>query len=146
MNRCCLVGRLTADPDVIYTQNQLAICSCTLAVDRGISKEDREAGKQSADFIRLKFFGKTAENFGKFHSKGSQVAVEGRIQSGSYKNQNGDTVYTTDVVVDRFTFVGSKNDRQSAPQGTQGTYVPNQPQNDPQYDGFSQLDSEDIPF
>lgn len=146
MNKVCIIGRLTADPELRYTQSQLPVCSGTVAVNRNITKEQREAGAQTADFIRFIIFGKQAEVFQKYHFKGSQVAFEGRIQTGSYEDKDGKKVYTTDVVVERFDFVGSKSDRQSAPQGTQGTYVPNQPQNDPQLDGFMAVSDSEVPF
>lgn len=110
MNVVVLVGRLVRDPEIRYTNSQMPICSATLAVDRQVSRDRANEGQQTADFIRITLFGKQAETFQKYLTKGRQVAVEGRIQTGSYKNQNGDTVYTTDVVVNRFDFIGSRND------------------------------------
>lgn len=110
MNVVVLVGRLVRDPEIRYTNSQMPICTATLAVDRQVSRDRANEGQQTADFIRITLFGKQAETFQKYLTKGRQVAVEGRIQTGSYKNQNGDTVYTTDVVVNRFDFIGSRND------------------------------------
>ncbi len=119
-----------------------------MAVNRNISKEQRDAGAQTADFIRFTIFGKQAEVFQKYHFKGSQVAFEGRIQTGSYEDKDGKKVYTTDVVVERFDFVGGKSSGDNGSQGgyTSGSYTPNRPQNNPQYDGFMEIDSESVPF
>lgn len=113
-NIVLLIGRLTKDPDVRYTtQTQTAVATFTLAVNRPYSKE------KEADFIRIVVYGKPAENCGTYIKKGSLVGVQGRIQTGSYKKDNGDTVYTTDVVADRVEFLSPKSDsaEQSAPDG-----------------------------
>ena len=103
MNSVILIGRLTRDPELSYTPNQTEMCKFTLAVDRPkINGEDK-----GADFIRITVWGLQGDRCGKYLSKGRQVAVMGRIQTGSYKNRNGDTVYTTDVVADRVEFLGN---------------------------------------
>lgn len=102
MNSVVLMGRLVHDPKLVDV-NGTAICSFRLAVDK-------EYGKGEADFINCKAFSKTAENLTAYKHKGDAIALKGRIQTGSYKNKNGDTVYTTDVIADRIEFVGSKND------------------------------------
>lgn len=130
MNVVNLLGRLTKDPELRYA-GETAICNATLAVDRPA----RAGADKKTDFIRLVIFSRGAENFSKYMSKGKQVAVEGSIQTGSYQNQKGDTVYTTDVAVHRFHFVGSKNDSASVGQ-KQGVSVP---------EGFDAID-DDIPF
>lgn len=100
MNVVVLIGRLTRDPELRYIpETQNAVCTFTLAVDRPMSRE------KQADFIRITVFGRQAENCAKFITKGRQVAVEGRIQTGSYQNKNGDTVYTTDVIANRVEFL-----------------------------------------
>ena len=100
MNVVVLIGRLTRDPELRYIpETQNAVCTFTLAVDRPMSRE------KQADFIRITVFGRQAENCAKFITKGRQVAVEGRIQTGSYQNRNGDTVYTTDVIANRVEFL-----------------------------------------
>ena len=117
MNKVVLIGRLTRDPDVRMIEQgdkQLCITRYTLAVDRRFK---REGDEQTADFIRCVSFGKTAEFAEKYFKQGTKIAVEGRIQTGSYQNQEGQTVYTTEVVVELSEFAGSKND--SA--GQQGT-------------------------
>lgn len=104
MNSVILIGRLTKDPELSYTANQTAKCVFTLAVDRQKKSEE-------ADFIRITVWSSQAENCNKYLHKGSQCAVHGRIQTGSYKDRNGNTVYTTDVIADRVEFLGSKTPR-----------------------------------
>lgn len=104
MNSVVLIGRLTRDPEVRYTSNtQTAVCHFSIAVDR-----PRTQGReQTADFIRITVFGRQAENCGRYLAKGRQVAIQGRIQTGSYKNREGQTVYTTDVIANNVEFLGS---------------------------------------
>ena len=111
MNRVCLCGRLTKDPDVRYTQGAepMAIARYTLAVDR------RKKDENSADFISCVAFGKSAEFAEKYLHKGMKILVEGRIQTGSYTNKDGKKIYTTDVVVESTEFAESKNPAQQAP-------------------------------
>ena len=125
MNISVLIGRLTKDPEVRYTTgaNQTAVCNFTLAVDR--------IG-EGADFITCVAFGKTAENIGKFMSKGRQLAVRGHIQTGSYE-KDGQRRYTTDVIVERAKFVGSKNEEKPQEQ----MEIP---------EGFETIDESDVPF
>ena len=140
MNNVCLIGRLTRDPEIRDTQSGMAIATFTLAVDRQVSK-DKE---RQADFIRITVFGKQAETVDRYLSKGRQVAVHGRIQTGSYKDKEGRTVYTTDVIADRVEFLGSKNDYSETPDryshNDQGEY-----QNDDIPDSYSAVD-DDMPF
>ena len=106
MNSVVLIGRLARDPELSYTANtQTAICRFTIAVDR----PRRQGEDQGADFIRITVWGRQAETCDRYLSKGRQVAVMGRIQTGSYKNREGATVYTTDVVADRVEFLGGGN-------------------------------------
>lgn len=112
MNSIQLIGRLTRDPELKYTANTgNAMARFTVAVDRGLSKEKKAEAEQkkqpTADFIGCVCWGKTAELIGRYFNKGSQIALQGRIQTGSYEAQDGTRRYTTDVVVDRFEFVGS---------------------------------------
>lgn len=111
MNEVILIGRLTRDPETRYTQGQMALCNFTLAVDRPYSRNRRE-GDQTADFIRITVFDRQAENCSKYLTKGSQAAVQGRIQTGSYQDKDGKTIYTTDVVANRVEFLGSRNSSQ----------------------------------
>ena len=110
LNSVSLVGRLTRDPELNYTQSDLAVCKFTLAVDRSFKKD----GQQSADFPRIVCFGKTAENVGKFLGKGRLVAVAGRIQTGSYKNDEGRTIYITDVIADNVQFLDYAKDKKES--------------------------------
>lgn len=111
MNKVILMGRLTRDPDVRYSQgeNPLAIARYTLAVDRRFSRRDGGDGQQTADFISCKAFGKSGEFAEKYFRKGTKICVTGRIETGSYTNKDGVKVYTTEVVVEDQEFAESKN-------------------------------------
>jgi single-strand DNA-binding protein len=106
MNKVILMGRLTRDPEVRYSQgdNTSAVARFSLAVDRRFKKD----GDQTADFINCVAFGKTGEFIEKYGHKGTKFVVEGRIQTGSYTNKDGQKVYTTDVVVEQVEFAESK--------------------------------------
>lgn len=104
MNRVVLVGRLTKDPELRTTANGTSQTRFTLAVNRRISGQD---GQRDADFISCVAWRGTAETIAKYLKKGRELAIEGRIQTGSYDAQDGTKRYTTDVVVDNFTFIGS---------------------------------------
>ena len=108
MNKVILMGRLTRDAEVRYSQgdNSLAIARFSLAVDRRRKKDGEE---QTADFISCVAFGKTGEFLEKFGHKGTKFVIEGRIQTGSYTNKDGQKVYTTDVVVENAEFAESKS-------------------------------------
>jgi single-strand DNA-binding protein len=110
MNKVILVGRLTRDPEVRYSQaaEPLAVARYTLAVDRR-GRRDASNGDQTADFINCVAFGRTGEFAEKYLKKGTKIAVTGRIQTGSYTNKEGAKVYTTEVVVEEHEFVESKN-------------------------------------
>ena len=115
MNQVILIGRLARDPELSYTPNtQNAMCRFTIAVDRP-RRQGEDAG---ADFIRITVWGRQAETCDRYLSKGRQVAVQGRIQTGSYKNREGVTVYTTDVVADRVEFLGGGQGGQNGGQGS----------------------------
>jgi len=123
MNSVSLIGRISRDPEVRYTnsENAMAIAKFTLAVDRRFNKE-----QQSADFISCVAFGKTAEHIEKYWRKGMKMGATGRIQTGSYTNRDGQKVYTTDVVIEQVEFCESKG-QQTAPARNEGK----QPGNDP---------------
>ena len=129
MNNVVLIGRLTKDPEVKYIpQSETAVANFTLAVDRPMAKE------KTADFIRIVAFGKTAELCEKYLAKGRQVGIQGRIQTGSYENKNGDKVYTTDVIAERVEFLGKKDEEKDQEQSN----IP---------EGFATLDDdEEFPF
>ena len=133
MNKVILIGRLTKDVEVKYApQTQLAIARFSVACDRG---KDKSGNSKGADFPNCVAFGKTAENLEKYCGKGARVCVEGRWQTGSYKNNNGDTIYTNEMAVDRLEIIDWAN----STGGGQNT-----PQNQTP-SGFSEID-EDIPF
>ena len=101
MNSVILIGRLSRDPDVRYTQSQLAVARFTVAVDRP-PRSNQQGGEQpTADFIDVTAFGKTAEIIERFFTKGRWIGVQGRIQNNNYTNKDGVTVYTYQVVADR---------------------------------------------
>ncbi len=108
MNKVTLIGRLARDPEVRYSNGEqpMAIARYTLAVDRRMR---RDGGEQTADFISCVAFGKQGEFAEKYLHKGMKIAINGRIQTGSYKNRDGQTVYTTDVVIEDHEFVESRN-------------------------------------
>ncbi len=113
MNKVILMGRLTRDPEVRYSQgdNAMAVARYTLAVDRRFNRNNDE---QTADFINCVAFGKSGEFAEKYLHKGTKIAITGRIQTGSYTNKDGVKVYTTDVVVEDHEFAESKNSAGSA--------------------------------
>lgn len=140
MNNVVLTGRLVRDPELTYLQNEkhTAKTRFTLAINR-------EGQRDVADFVPIIVFGKQAENCNQYLGKGSLVAVNGRIQTGSYKNRDGQTVYTTDVFANNVEFLGTK----LAASGDQAQ-AKEQPQNAPQpaeppADGYEAIE-EDIPF
>ena len=119
MNRVILMGRLTRDAEIRYSQGEssTAIARFSLAVDRRFRKEGDE---QTAVFINCVAFGRTAEFMERFGRKGTKFVAEGRIQTGSYTNKDGQRVYTTDVVVESVEFAESK----SAASGSDGGFTP----------------------
>ena len=134
MNKVILIGRLCDEPDIKYN-NDLAIARYTLAVDRQFKKE----GENGADFIKCVAFGKNGQFAEKYLSKGKKIAIEGRIQTGSYENKKGEKVYTTDIIVNSQEFVESKSQekvtRQAPPQP--------QPKGDEE---FMDVDDSQLPF
>lgn len=151
MNKVILMGRLTKDPDVRYTQGNEPMCIAryTLAVDRKISRNSNNNGN-NADFIPCVCFGKTAEFVEKYLKKGTKMAVTGRIQTGSYTNRDGVKVYTTEVVVEDQEFAESKN----AQSNGQNKADKARAEQDASMDGFmdipdgmdEELDMDNLPF
>lgn len=140
MNKVILMGRLTRDAEIRYSQgeNSMAIARFSLAVDRRFRKD----GEQGADFINCIAFGKTAEFFERFGRKGTKFLIEGRIQTGSYTNKDGQKVYTTDVVVENTEFAESKSNNQSG-NSSQNNSMPSSD------DGFMNIPDgidEELPF
>ena len=141
MNRVNLIGRPTKDPELKYTQSGTAVCSFTLAVDRQF--KNKETGKKEADFIPIKVWNKAAENVVNYVVKGSLVAVCGRIQTGSYENNEGNRVYTTEVMADEVQFLESKKGSQSNEQSNNNEASGESKASD----GFIPIDDDDdIPF
>ena len=120
INRVVLVGRLTRDPELRTTGSGISVATFTLAVDRQYTNAQGERG---ADFISCVIWRKAAENFCNFTSKGSLVGIDGRIQTRSYDNKDGQRVYVTEVVVDNFALLESRKDREA--RGQNGGYTPN---------------------
>lgn len=140
MNNVILIGRLIKDVELRYTQSSNATYArFTIAVDRGMSKDKKQEaeanGQQTADFINIVVWGKQAENCKKFLKKGRNVAIQGRIQTGSYTAQDGSKRYTTEVWAERVQFIdwGEKKEDHTQPFG--------------QFDEISfETTNEDIPF
>lgn len=128
MNKVFLIGRLTKNPEIRYTSNNVPCCTFTLAVSRDYTNQD---GQREADFINIQVWRKQAENCDKYIGKGSLVAIEGKIQTRSYDTEMGQKRYVTEVVADNVQFLDSKKDGQQSGQvggpqsGTEtGTQVP----------------------
>ena len=105
MNKVFLIGRLTRDPELRYTSSNVATASFSIAVDRNFTNQN---GEREADFINIVVWRKQAENCKNYLTKGSQVAIDGRIQTRNYEGQDGKKVYVTEVVADNVQFLGSK--------------------------------------
>lgn len=147
MNKVILMGRLTRDPEIRYAQNENSTCiaNYTLAVDRRFK---RQGDEQTADFIRCVAMGRGGEFAEKYLHQGIKIVVEGRIQTGSYTNKDGQKIFTTDVMVESQEFAESK--AASAQNGNQNASAPTRPnvaQNDS--DGFMNIPDaieEELPF
>ena len=105
MNKVFLIGRLTRDPELRYTGNNTAVATFSLAVNRNFSNQN---GEREADFINIVVWRKQAENVKNYLTQGSQVAIDGRIQTRSYDDQQGQKRYVTEVIADNVEFLGSK--------------------------------------
>ena len=118
MNRVILLGRLARDPEVSYTQSAepLAVCRFAVAVDRPYSR-NRQENESTADFINCVCFGKRGESINQYFRKGNRIAVQGRLQVSNYTDQQGNKRYSTDVVVEDFEFVESRNERANSSEG-----------------------------
>ena len=106
MNKVFLIGRLTRDPELRYTGNNTAVASFSLAVQRNCANQQ---GEREADFFNITVWRKQAENVKNYLSQGSQVAIEGRLQTRTYDDANGQKRYVTEVVADNVEFIGSRN-------------------------------------
>ena len=128
MNKVFLIGRLTRDPELRYTGNNTAVATFSLAVNRNFSNQQ---GEREADFINIVVWRKQAENVKNYLTQGSQVAIDGRIQTRSYDDNNGQKRYVTEVVADNIRFLGSRNS------SAEGGSIPAQTSNNAE---------EDVPF
>ena len=132
MNEVILIGRLTRDPELKYSQKQVAFANFSIAIDR-----PKVGGKDSGvDYPKIVVFGKVAENCDKYLSKGSKVAIQGALQTGSYTNKDGRKIYTTNVVANKVEFLQTsgadfEEDQTPAPQAP---------------DGFEVVEGEEVPF
>ena len=154
MNKVILMGRLTKDPEVRYSQGEtpMAVARYTLAVDRRQARSNNN--EQTADFINCVAFGRAGEFAERYFRKGTKIAITGRIQTGSYTNKDGVRVYTTDIVVEEQEFAESKN----ASSGNEGGFQNGGYQNNGGYnrpapggagDGFMNIPDgidEELPF
>lgn len=139
MNNVALIGRLTRDPELRYIpQTETAVCSFTLALNRG---KDKNGNDKGADFPRIVTFGKTAENCEKYLAKGKKVAVVGSVHTGSFEDKDGKKIFTVDFYADRVEFLDRADKSESQDRGFKAE---DENQNIPE--GFAAMDDDDIPF
>ncbi|MDO5061877.1 MAG: single-stranded DNA-binding protein [Peptostreptococcaceae bacterium] len=131
MNVCILIGRLTKDPELRYTQSGTAVASFSMAVDRQFTGKD---GQKQVDFFNVVAWGKQGENVANYLTKGKQVAVKGSIQNRSYETQSGEKRYITEIVAENVQFLGSKGDGGGGNQA--GGFEPE----------YRELEDDDTPF
>lgn len=155
MNSVVLIGRLTKDPELRYLPNGgTAVCNFSLAVDKNLPKEKKQEmesqGKYTADFINIVVWGKQGENCANYLAKGRLVAIQGRIQTGSYNASDGSKRYTFDVVAENTEFLEWGDKGSSSPSGnTNIDYNSNRGSSDTSDftgNGFDPVDEDDIPF
>lgn len=152
MNKVFLIGRLSRDPELRHTSNNTPVCQINMAISRPVSQ-----GKDSeTDFINVTVWNKQAENLVKYVKKGNQIAIEGRIQTRSYGNEEGKKVYVTEVLANHVEFIGSNsnktNDNQTQVQDNKTSYTVEEIDNIPIDDPFSnfgqrvEIDDSQLPF
>jgi len=159
MNKVFLIGRLTRDPELRYTNTNIPVARFTLAVNRNYTSQ---SGEREADFINIVVWRKQAENIKNYLTQGSQIAVDGRIQTNSYDGEDGKKRYTTEVVADNVQFLDSKgskdmnsgssnsysnvtpSDFNSMPSMTQSTSVKNDPFSD--FGSSIEINDDELPF
>lgn len=122
LNRAILTGRLTRDPELRYTTSGTAVVQATIAVDRQFKNQQ---GEREADFINLVIWRKAAENFANFTHKGSLVGIDGRIQTRTYENKQGQRVYVTEINVDSFSLLEPRQENSQQPNNNYSSQVPN---------------------
>src|SRR5699024_3476088 len=149
------LGRLVKDIELAYTPTGTAVGKSSIAINRPF--KNKETGEYDADFINIVAFGKTAEVMANHLQKGNRVGVEGRIQSGSYTNKDGVKVYTTDLIVESFHFVDSKQQAQQTPGNTMQQQAPGNTMQQAPQQNYGQsnhplaqqgtpIDDSDLPF
>lgn len=148
INNVVLVGRLTKDPDLRYTGNGTAVASFTLAVNRDFKNA---SGEQEADFINCVIWRKSAETLANTVRKGQQIGIVGRVQTRSYENQQGQKVFVTEVVAERFNYLEKRDSNSNSGQNTTQQNQSNSPQdfdrnNDPFSGSSIDIGDDDLPF
>ena len=147
MNKVILIGRLSQDPEMRTTPNGVATTNFNVAVSRNYTNQN---GERETDFFRCVAWRKQAENIAKYCQKGSQVAVEGRLQSRNYEAQDGTRRYVTEVICDNVSFLGSRGDgnSNSTPQNNMDDVAVNDASDDPFKDFGEEvtLSDDDLPF
>ena len=140
INRVVLTGHLTKDPELKTTQSGLSVVQFVIGVQRQFAGKD---GVREADFISCVAWRKTAENIAKYFKKGQLIGVDGRIQTRSYDNRDGQRVYVTEVVVENFSFLGGSDKDSQGNHNDQSSNQSNQP-----FDSNEQIDitDDDLPF
>ena len=152
MNKVVLIGRLSRDPELRHTSNNTPVCQINVAISRPVSQ-----GKEpETDFINVTIWNKQAENLVKYVKKGNQIAIEGRIQTRNYDNEEGKKVYVTEVLANHVEFIGSNsnktNDNQTQVQDNKTSYTVEEIDNIPIDDPFSnfgqrvEIDESQLPF
>ncbi len=149
MNKVILIGRLSQDPEMRTTPNGVATTTFNIAVSRNFTNQN---GERETDFFRCVAWRKQAENIARYCHKGTQVAVEGRLQTNNYEAQDGTRRYSTDIVCDNVSFLGSRGDstnqNSSAPQNMENDVEVNEASEDPFKDFGDEvtLTDDDLPF
>ncbi len=145
INRTVLIGRLTKELDLRYTNSGAAVASFTLAVNRQFTNSD---GEREADFINCVIWRKAAENFANFTHKGSLVGIDGRIQTRSYENQDGNKVYVTEIVIENFSLLEPRSHSDSNKQSSNTAPSANKQSSSDPFAGSNpiDIDEDDLPF
>ena len=150
MNKVVLIGRLSKEPELRYTSNNTPVCQINVAISRPVA----QGHEPETDFINVTVWNKQAENLVKYVKKGNQIAIEGRIQTRSYDNEEGKKVYVTEVLANHIEFIGNNsnktNDNQTQDNKTSYTAeeIDNMPTDDP-FSSFGQkveISDSDLPF
>ena len=152
LNKVILIGRITRDLELRHTQSGIANVSFSLAVDKGLSRQKREEfeaqGRPTADFPRVVVWGQMAENLARYCGKGSQIAVVGRIETGSYEDKDGKMVYTTDIIAENVEFLSKSTQDESKSNSRVNTHQGNKNHSEGFFeDDFSEIEDDGrLPF